>query len=169
LTEPKPVWVGRLLRPHGVKGEIKLVPGEGCSGAWRRARRASIDGGKSWLAVEKVRPAGRFFLVKFRGVDTPEGARKLCGRDFFVPRDQLAPAGEGEYYLADLIGLKVVDGQGKLLGRLQDAFDNGAHEIYVILRGRREWLLPVYAGVVREVDLQRGEMVVEPPEGLLDE
>jgi len=161
--------VGRLLRPHGVKGEIKLVPGEGCSGAWRSVRQASIDGGKSWLYVEKVRSAGRFFLVKLQGIDTPERARELCGRDFFVPRDELDPAGEGEYYLADLIGIKVVDGRGEFLGRLQDAFDNGAHEIYVILRGRREWLLPVYPGVVREVNLQRGELVVEPPEGLLEE
>lgn len=159
--------VGRLHKPHGVRGELKLEPAEGSSGAWRKARRARAgDGG--WRGLQNVRGGGRFFLVKLEGIDTPEQARPLSGLDFFVPRSELESPGDGSCYLADLIGLEVADRCGQVLGVIEDSFFNGAHEVYVVRRGRRRWLLPAVDDMVLETDLAAGRMLVDVPEGLIE-
>ncbi len=146
---------------------MKLQPAEGSSGAWKKARRARA-GENGWRRLESVRGAGKFYVVKLQGVDTPEQARGLSGRDFFVPRDELEPAGEGSCYLADLVGLEVADRQGRVLGVIEDSFFNGAHEVYVVYHDRRRWLLPAVDDMVLETDLAARRMLVDVPEGLIE-
>ena len=162
------VRVGRLSRPHGVRGEIKVYEQEG-SGAWRAALELFVGPDAKSLRsfdVLGIRGSGRFAIVKLRGVEGREAAEALKGQEFYVARSCLPEPEEDDYYVDDLLGLQVEDEQGKLLGRLKSVFDNGAHEVYEVVGPNGSILLPVTPGVVLEVDLDRGRMVVAPPSGL---
>ena len=162
------VKVGRLSRPHGLLGEIKVYEQEG-SGAWRAAFELFVGpDAKSLQSFEVVgiRGSGRFAIIRLKGVESREAAEALKGQAFWVPRDCLPEPEEGDYYVDDLLGLQVEDEQGKRLGRLKSIFDNGAHEVYEVAGPNGSILLPVTPGVVLEVDLDGGRMVVAPPVGL---
>lgn len=163
------IQVGRITRAHGIRGELKFLPGEGSSGAWREAAEVFLGaerGTASRFRVEGMRGGGRFTILALEGVDSLELAEALQGQRVFVPRDQLPDAEPGSFYAGDLEGLTVADTEGNLLGVLAAIFDNGAHEVYVVRDGSREIMLPVVDGVVVAVDLGAGRMVVKPPEGL---
>jgi 16S rRNA processing protein RimM len=122
--------------------------------------------GSERFRVRGVRGSGRFAILALEGIDTMESAEALKGKNVFVPRDQLPEMEPGSFYASDLEGLTVVTARGQVLGVLEEIFDNGAHDIYVVRDETREILLPVVDGVVVEVDMDAGRMVVEPPEGL---
>jgi 16S rRNA processing protein RimM len=159
------IQVGKITRSHGTRGELKVLPGEGSSGAWRGTEVVFL--GSERFRVRSVRGSGRFAILALEGVDSLEAAEALKGQQVFVPRDQLPEVEPGSFYAGDLEGLTVVTAQGQVLGVLETIFDNGAHEIYVVRDKAKEILLPVVDGVVVEVDLDAGRMVVEPPRGLL--
>lgn len=93
---------------------------------------------------------------------------KRCG--LFVSRDQAVPLGKDEYYIADLIGLKVLREEGSYLGELVDVLQTGANDVYVVkMEDGREILLPVIRDCIKKVDLEQGEIVVHLMKGLLDE
>jgi 16S rRNA processing protein RimM len=163
------ILVGQITRTHGTRGELKVYPGEGSSGAWRGAREVYLGAGReevSRFRVKGVRGGGRFAILALWGVDSLDSAEALKGQHVFVPRDQLPDTEPGSFYAGDLEGVTVADTTGRVLGVLEEIFDNGAHEVYVVRDGSREILLPVVDGVVVEVDLDAGRVVVEPPEGL---
>jgi 16S rRNA processing protein RimM len=143
---------------------LKVLPGEGSSGAWREAEVVFL--GSERFRVRGVRGSGGFAILALEGIDTMESAEALKGKNVFVPRDQLPEMEPGSFYASDLEGLTVVTARGQVLGVLEEIFDNGAHDIYVVRDETREILLPVVDGVVVEVDMDAGRMVVEPPEGL---
>jgi len=123
--------------------------------------------GKRWpVEIESARPHGRVLLVKFRGCEDPEAARALVRAVLYVDRAEMPPLGEDEYYHADLLDCAVVDKEGRELGRVTDVFPAGGHDVLVVESGGREWMLPVVSAVVLEMDLERGRIRVEIPEGL---
>jgi 16S rRNA processing protein RimM len=163
------IQVGRITRAHGTRGELKVLPGEGSSGAWREVREVFLGparGETSRFYVKAIRGGGKFAILALEGVDNLESAEELKGQHVFVPREQLPAIEPGSYYAGDLEGLTVTDTGGRVLGLLAEIFDNGAHEVYVVKDGSREIMLPVVDGVVVEVDLEAGRIVVKPPRGL---
>ena len=87
-----------------------------------------------------------------------------------MSRDQAVPLGKDEYYIADLIGLKVLREEGSYLGELVDVLQTGANDVYVVkMEDGREILLPVIRDCIKKVDLEQGEIVVHLMKGLLDE
>jgi 16S rRNA processing protein RimM len=168
--EAKLIQVGKITRAHGTRGELKVLPGEGSSGAWRDSRDVFLGAERreaSRFRVKEIRGGGKFAILALDCVDSLEAAEELKGQYVFVPRDQLPEVEPGSFYAGDLEGLTVVTAQGQVLGVLETIFDNGAHEIYVVRDKANEILLPVVDGVVVEVDLDAGRMVVEPPPGLI--
>ncbi len=163
--EPDPktaVTVGRVLAPHGLRGEVKV---ESLTDFPERF----APGNRLWLrghpaTVEASRWQGRTLLLKLDGVDDRETAEGLRGADLQAP----APTAleEGRYYQHEIIGLTVRDSHGAELGRVEEIISTGSNDVYVV-RGRRgELLLPAIEDVVVAVDLARGQIVVELMEGL---
>jgi 16S rRNA processing protein RimM len=168
-TDEELVFIGTVARAHGVRGELKLVEGEGASGAWRESNELFIGANAqaaSRYAVRQVRGGGRFVIVALEGVDDRDKAEVLRQLKVFVPRNRLPSTKEGEYYIADLLGLEVVDEAGRVYGVVHEIFDNGAHDVYVVRKGKTEILIPAVEGVVLEVDTQGGRLVMDVPEGL---
>ncbi len=162
------VALGRIGRPHGVRGEVRVDPGAGPAVDYGRYRRFFLarSGEPRPVQVEGVRPHGRLALFKFRGVDDPEAAKELTGSILYVERADMPALGEDEYYHVDLVGCGVVDEEGRLLGTVDDVFPTGAHDVLVIASDSGPWMLPVVGETVLEVDPEGGLIRVRVPGGL---
>lgn len=167
--------VGVCGAPHGVRGEVKVIPETDDPG-----RLIGLD--RLWLgpaaasarerAVDSVRlqttKRGEIALVHLDGVSTPEEAGTLRHLLVFAHEDDLPPLEDGEVFLHDLIGLTaLVDGEP--VGTVSNVLDATAQPLLVIKRdGRPDALVPDVPEIVAEVDLDAGTLTLTPPEGLLD-
>jgi 16S rRNA processing protein RimM len=168
LTEPAfdpdtAVTVGRILAPHGVRGEIRVEALTDFPERFEPGSRLYIQ--ESTVVVERARGQGRTLIVKLAGIDDRNGAEALRNAEIKAsPRPEHLE--EGTFYRDDLIGLEVVDARKNVLGSLTDILATGSNDVYVV-RGRRgEILLPATDDVILEVDLPHKRIVVEVIEGL---
>jgi 16S rRNA processing protein RimM len=115
-----------------------------------------------------ARRHGRLVLLGFENVATIEEATAFVGTVLAIPEADLPAVRPGEYYAYQLEGLEVVTRAGGRLGTVDHLFPTGSNEVLVVRDGAREHLIPVIADVVRQVDLPRRRIVIEPIEGLLD-
>jgi 16S rRNA processing protein RimM len=167
------VKVGRIGRPHGLHGRVRVqvYSGEGdlTPGASVYLSREGEAPSDLPRRVTSVAPAnGGFVLVTLEDISTPEAAADLRDATVWMARADLRPLEAGAYYVADLIGLRVETVAGDVLGKLIDVLETGTADVYVVHGPRGEVLLPATREVVREVDLARGRMVVAPLPGMVE-
>jgi 16S rRNA processing protein RimM len=163
------VAVGRVGRPHGVDGEVRIDPMGGLPDGFRGYTRFYLGRGKEIrpVALESHRSHGRFLIAKIEGCGTPEAARGFAGAVLYVDRAEMPPLEEGEYYYADLIGCRLVDEAGRALGRVTDVFWSGAHDVLSVESEGRGWMIPVVSEWVLSLDPEEGVIVARTPEGLI--
>lgn len=149
--------MGRVAGSYGVRGWVKVAPGGGAGESLAKAKEWWI-GGKPYRANAKIH--GAAVVAELEGLASPEQAQELRGEPVSVERGSLADPGEGRYYHADLIGLDVVNEQGESLGKVKRMFSNGAQDV-MALSGDRERLLPWVPSVVKQVNLEKKQIVVE--------
>ncbi len=191
--EDELIEVGRFGRPHGLSGEISLIPHnpkstvlEGFASRLPRKRpkcRASEtldEDGKatpppaalyledgSRLRISSIRHAasGRYVL-KLEGVGERDSAAGLTGHPVYVRREDMPEVEEG-WYLTDLIGLEVFDEQGRLLGWVEGVLPTGGVDVLEVEGELGAWMLPAADEFIVEVDLPGNRITVAPPDGLL--
>jgi 16S rRNA processing protein RimM len=150
--------MGRVAGSYGVRGWIKVVPGGGVLDAlpgvaeWWLGERA--------FRVSEARVHGATVVARLDGVETREQALALKGKVVSIERAALPEAEEGHYYLADLVGLDVVNEQGERLGTVKQWTTNGAQDV-MELAGERTRLIPWVSAIVKQVDFAGRRIVVE--------
>ena len=153
-------------RPHGTAGEISLHPFH--SGGCRLdtvALPLAVTIGDSAATITAVRRTADGFLLKLDGVLTREKAASLTGQQLGLPKSTLPPLGAGEFYVEDLVGCRVEDSEGRVLGVVRSVFWNGAHDVMVIGDEERgERLLPAAPEFIVAVDRLTKCVVVDPHE-----
>ena len=164
------VLVGRVVKPQGRHGEVKVEPFSDREDRFPTLARAFLpapDGGSREVKVERCWPHKDRFVLKLKGVDSISQAEELRGAELRIAEAHLVPLPEGSYYFHELTGLRVVDEQGSELGVVASVMETGAETRVLVVRGAEgETLLPFAAAFVRSVDLARGELVVVRPEYL---
>jgi len=166
--------VGRLRKPHGIKGECAVFPlTDDPTAAFAPGRAVWVVGldGEAVagpLTIERSRGYHREWLVKFEGVDRREAVDPWRGRFLGVPVETLAPPAEGEVYLHELAGFAVRGPDGEALGLVSAVYEMPAGLMLEVQGPRREFLLPFRKEFVREVDRAGRRLLVTPPEGLLE-
>lgn len=172
-TFPEMVTIGRIDRPFGVRGAVKVRSLSDRPGRFEQlaAVRVASQGGRTVdRTVRHVRRAGPSYILEFEGVTTPEEAGMLRGALLQVPR-VASSAQELEldaWYECDLIGISVADEAGHELGSLEAIWDLPAHPVFVVKQNGREVLIPGVKEFVRSVDLPKGRMTVRIIEGLVE-
>lgn len=162
------VCVGAIAGSFGVKGEVRLK--SFCTEPEAIATYGPLtteDGGRSF-AVTLTRPVAGGLGARLSGVSTKEQADSLKGTSLYVEREKLPPAGDDEFYHADLIGLDVFDTGGVLVGQLRAVHNHGAGDLLEVLGPgmKTALLLPFTVAVVPTVDIARRRIIVDLPEGL---
>ena len=157
---------GKIVSVHALKGEVKVEPWCDSPDFLAEFDELFLDG--KWVEVERARVQKNMVIMKLRGTDTPEAAGKLVGKVLYLDRDQVELE-EGTYFIADLIGLKVVDADDpdKVYGTLTQVSATGANDVYHILfPDGKTYYIPAIPQVVIETDIEGGVMKIRPLEGL---
>lgn len=177
-TPPPYLVIGRIGRPHGLRGEVKVRPETDFPERFAQLRQVYLiqEGGPTApsdgapaakiVTVEGVRRQGPGLLMKLAGTDSPEAARALTGMAVAVPWEDRVPLDPGAFYVGEIVGLRVRTETGEALGRVAEVIRTAAHDLYRVEGPAGEILLPATADVVHVVDVRNGEMVVTVPPGL---
>jgi 16S rRNA processing protein RimM len=158
--------LGVLTAPWGTRGEVKVRLD--VEPAYL-ARIARVYLGPEHRAFDQlgVFRRGRAYTLKLRGVDTMTAAETLRDVDVGIPRAEAPPLAEGEFFVADVVGLRAVTTTGRTLGTVVQVIATGANDIYVVRGEAGEVLVPAIRDVVTSIDPAGGELRVEPMPGLL--
>ncbi len=159
--------VSKILGPFGLQGEAKCsietdLPENITQQVGFYLRKGTR---RIYMEVEYIRPVHRAFIIKFKGLDTPEAVKFFKGWFLEVRYEDLVPLEEGEHYWFELIGLKVFTKSGEFVGTVEDIMATGAHDVFVIKDGEREVLVP--SVFTEKIDTDEGIMIIDPVEGLL--
>ena len=175
--EPDHLVVGRVVKPHGTKGEVFVWPmtdrPEDVFGPGHEFRLGDQEGGldedAATLVVERSRPFKRGLLVMFAGVSDRDAVQAWSNRCLLAPREALSVPAEGETYYHDLVGLVVETSKGAVVGRIVGVYElEPADLLDVEAEDGRRRLIPLSKQVVRRIDVEAGRLEIEPPPGLLD-
>ena len=159
-----PVVIGVVVAPHGVRGTLR-VRALGAGKHLREGQEPVVAGVRRRISSARQTPKG--FLLDLEGVESRTEARSLRSEQLLLDRRELDSTEEGEFYVADLVGLTAVSDAGEVLGTVADTFETAAHEVLVVREEKagQELYLPFTLEHVPEVDLWAGRIVVRPPEG----
>lgn len=163
--------VGIITSTHGVRGEVKVYPTTDDPRRFRRLKEVVLDTGRENLnlEIEGVKFFKQFVILKFKGLDNINDIEKYRQKSLYVTRKNAVRLQRDEYFIADLIGLKVQDEDGTELGTVKDVIETGANDVYEVeMADGRSLLLPAIKQCILNVDVENGMMQVHVLEGLLD-
>lgn len=164
--------IGKIVNTHGLRGEVKVVPWtdypedfENIKNVIVKQRREEIK-----LTIKNIKYQKNNIIVAFKELGTIEEAEKLKNSVMYATREELGELPEGVYYVADLIGMTVIDDGENNVGKISDVIKTGSNDVYIVKReGKRDLLLPVIDDVVLDVDTDDRVVTVHIMEGLDDE
>lgn len=164
MAPPGYLILGRVVKPHGVRGEVKVACFADSWAPFQKVRRLWLgppEGPFKPFTLEGGRQGDRAVVLKLAGVETPEAAAGLVGYEVAIPRAEAPAPPEGAFYHADILGLEVVHGD-QSLGTVREILETPAHDVYVVQGPAGEWMLPATRAHVRRVDLAAGRIEIKP-------
>jgi len=164
--------VGRIVKPHGIKGELKVYPFSQQPATFAVYEQVVI-GDPEGVAlrhcrIARQRPSGKLVILQCAEVGTREAAEALSGCTIWARRADLLELPEDEYYWHELEGMAVRTEEGRELGTVESLFSTGAHDIMVVKGHGREYLIPVTGAIILEQDVEARCMLIRPTPGLLE-
>ncbi len=166
------VLIGVIRKVRGVKGDLKVQPMSDVPGRYSALKDVLIrpkdsDRVESY-EVEKAEPVNEYVVMKLKGVDSFDGASPFVGSEVMVHGSERAVPEPGAYFIDTLIGLRVVDSEGGIVGKVEDVLSNNSQSILSIRsEAGRELQIPFVNAFVKEVNLETGMIRVELIEGLV--
>ncbi len=161
--------VGVISSTHGIRGEVKVFPTTDDPARFKVLKKVILDTGKEQipLEIQGVKFFKQFVILKFKGIDNINDIEMYKGKSLLVSREDAAPLGEDEYYIADLIGMKVFTEDGEF-GVLKDVIETGANEVYVVdSKEHGEVLIPAIHDCILDVNVEEQTMKVHLLDGLV--
>ena len=168
---PETVLVGRVVKAHGLRGEVvveELSDVEGRFDGGREVLLARPDGTFDRETILRVGGYKGRLLVRFVGCDDRDRAESFRGREIHVPREDVPLAPEGEFYYFQLIDCECRDVEAGELGRVQSVIEDGGGLLLEVERGGGTLLIPFVRSYIHRVDVERGKIDLELPPGLLE-
>ena len=162
--------IGQIVNTFGIKGMVKVKPFTDDITRFDRLEKVYIEihNSKKKYEIEEVKYHKDMVLIKFKGIDKLEDAELLRNLYLEVNRSEEPDLDEGTYYIVDLLGLDVYSDEGNLLGKIDDIYNNGSSDIYVIKDELgKQLLLPAISDVIKDINLQDKKMIVHILKGLI--
>ncbi len=169
MTENSYIECGKIINTHGCRGAIKAESWCNSEDDLANLRRLFIKIGTEYeeYKVTKSSVFKQFVILELKGLVDMDKAMLLKNKTIYALRDDFKLA-DGEYFLADMIGLDVIDADtGKIYGKLSDIINRGASDIYVVTTVKGEKMIPAVDQFILSIDINKG-IYVRPIEGMLD-
>ncbi|HXG58795.1 MAG TPA: ribosome maturation factor RimM [Thermoanaerobaculia bacterium] len=169
------IALGVIRKAHGVRGEASVEAWTASLDRFSELRRVFLVSPDEIetreVMIETARAHGDRALVKFAGIDRPEDLRALRNWTIEIPASEAKAPGENEYFIHELIGMRLVDAKRADRGEVVDAYESGAGLLLSVRSGERTFEVPFAAGICTEIDRDRRTIVVDLPAGIenLDE
>lgn len=162
--------IGQIVNTFGIKGMVKVMPFTENIERFSKMKTVYVKNKKEnkKYEIEEVKYHKNRVLIKFKGVENPEQADLLRQSYLLVDRADEEPLEEGTYYIVDMIGLEVYTDEGELLGILEDIFNTGSNDIYVVKNELgKQILLPSIPDVIKKIDMPNKKVIVHLLPGLV--
>ena len=166
----KQLQVGVISSTHGVRGEVKVFPTTDDVTRFRQLKKVYLDTGREMLPLEiqNVKFFKQFAILKFKGIDNINDIEKYRGKSLMIDREDAVDLDEDEYFIADMIGMKVYTEDGSEFGTLKDVMETGANDVYIIdSLEHGEVLIPAIRECILDVDMEEERMTIHLMEGLV--
>ena len=166
----KQLQVGVISSTHGVRGEVKVFPTTDDVTRFRQLKKVYLDTGREMLPLEiqNVKFFKQFAILKFKGIDNINDIEKYRGKSLMIDREDAVDLDEDEYFIADMIGMKVYTEDGSECGTLKDVMETGANDVYIIdSLEHGEVLIPAIRECILDVDMDEERMTIHLMEGLV--
>ncbi|QBO37047.1 ribosome maturation factor RimM [Periweissella cryptocerci] len=163
--------VGTIVNTHGIRGEVRVIATTDFpEDRFQKGNMIYIDNKEhTALEIQTVRYHKQFVLLSFKDKQNINDIEKYKGMDISVSEEELQDLDEGEYYYKDIIGANVVTEDGQAVGTVSEIFETGANDVWVVKRaGKEDLLLPMIDDVIKSVDIDAQEVVIDLLEGLDD-
>lgn len=162
--------IGQIVNTFGIKGMVKVKPFTDDITRYDDLKKIYVETNKnkSQYEIQEVKYHKDMVLIKFKGIDKVEEAELLRNAYLKVNRKEEPELEEGTYYIVDLIGLEVYSDEGEILGKIDDIFNNGSSDIYVVKNEiGKQILLPAISDVIKQINLEEKKIVVHILKGLI--
>lgn len=166
----KMLQVGVISSTHGIRGEVKVFPTTDDVNRFKKLKEVHLDTGKEMILLhpESVKFFKQFVILKFKEFNSINDVEAYKGKSLLVDRENAVRLRKGEFFIADLIGLKVVTEDGNSFGVMTDVIQTGANDVYVVKRDTgEEVLLPAIKECIKEINIENGQITVHIMDGLL--
>lgn len=163
--------VGAVTSTHGLTGEVKVFPTTDDPKRFKKLKQVLLDTGKDMLPleVEHVKFFKNMVILKFKGYDRIEDIMGFKGKNLYVTRENAVRLKKDEYFIADLIGMKVYTEDEAYLGELTEVITTGANDVYTVrMENGKDVLIPAIGQCILDVDVEHETMQVHLLEGLLE-
>lgn len=173
-SRPSPatrIELGRVVNTHGVRGEVRFLPHSSPCPTLRPGLRVTLrktDAPEEGFELKQVRPHASCLLLKFAGVDSRDRAEALRGSSLFADESDLPQLQVGEFYHYQVIGLPIRTLTQESIGTIAEVLTTPGHDVFVVRDGTKEYLIPVVEDVIRTIALKDRQVIIDPPEGLLE-
>lgn len=163
--------IGKVVAPFGVQGELKVMLLSDIPDRFQEFDVVYVGPNHIHHRIERVRPhKGEMVVLKLQGIDDANTAEKMRNFDITIPESELAQLPPDSYYQHDILGLQVITIKKRVVGTIVDIIVTGSNDVYVIKSATGEQnLIPAIKDVVKQVDLRRKVMYIDPIAGLLDD
>ena len=152
------IVIGQVLKPQGVRGEVKVKPLLDDIADIKHIPRVTIAGKE--YKVLSARCDASFAYLGLAGVPDRDAAELLRGKDVEAAREDVPAPPEGRFYIVDVIGCTVCTAEGETLGKVTNVLP-AKTDIFVMESGGREWMFPAADGVIAEIDVEKGAVTVD--------
>ena len=162
--------IGQIVNTFGIKGMVKVNPFTDDIYQFEKLDTILVEKKETLqeMQIEEVKYSKNQVLLKLKGIETVEEAEKYRNCYLKIPRDKAKKLPEGTYFIADLIGLEVITDENVLLGQVEDIYNYGANDIYVIKNDLgKQILLPAIKEVIQKIDLEQEKIIVHLIKGLI--
>ena len=162
--------VGAVTSTHGLAGEVKVFPTTDDPKRFKKLKQVLLDTGKDMLplGVVHVKVFKNMVILKFKGYDRIEDIMGFKGKNLYVTRENAVRLKKDEYFIADLIGMKVYTEDEAYLGELTEVITTGANDVYTVhMENGKDVLIPAIGQCILNVDVEHETMQVHLLEGLL--
>lgn len=159
--------VGRVLRPHALRGELRILAFSASGRNLQRGRQVYLAGVRH--VIQRARPDREAWILQLDGIEDRAVVEALRGELLETPDTDVLRDDEESYFVHELVGLRVETVEGRDLGKVTDVIQTGANDVYVVEGPGGEVLVPVISEVIESIDIQSGLIRITPLTGMLDE